>query len=115
MDMATTVGWASLAIGTICALSALVLAFKTASKTKAVTEAVEQAADRAKATANEADAGTFQAQAGPLSTTLEAVAKLAAALKDLDRVGQLLSVSLGFFAIAGVVAGLEEVAQAISK
>jgi hypothetical protein len=54
-------------------------------------------------------------QSGAVSTTIDSVSKLATAMKDLDRVGQLLAVSMGFFGVAAVAAGLESVANAIAK
>jgi hypothetical protein len=48
-----------------------------------------------------------------LSTTVDSVAKLAVALKDLDRVAQLLTLSLGFLAVSAVAAGVADLARAV--
>lgn len=113
MDMTTVVGWASLLAGILCLLMALYLAFTSQDEREAVKKAVEEAAKKAEGATKQKD-GTFEQQAGAISTSLEAVATLAASLKDLDRVAQLLTVSLGFFAIAAVAAGLEGVAKAVA-
>lgn len=112
--LADVIGWTSLVAGLGCLVIALILAVKTSAEVASVKTAAKKVADKTTAAAEKNDE-TFQKQAGALSTGLEAVAKLAAALKDLDRVAQLLTVSLGFFSIAGVVAGLEQVATAIAK
>jgi hypothetical protein len=108
------VGWTSLLAGVACLVAGLILALTTRGEREAAKEAAKEMAAKTKEVAGKPD-GEFQQQAGALSTSLEAVAKLAASLKDLDRVGQLLVVALGFFAIAGAVAGLEQVAAAIGS
>lgn len=113
MNLSNVVGWSSLAAGIACLVIALILAMRDEGERKKAKEAVKAAAD--KTTASTKDDATFKQQAGPLSTTLDSVGKLAAALKDLDRVAQLLSVSIGFFGVAAVAAGLESVANAIAK
>lgn len=112
MEFVDAVGWASLAAGVGCLLVALLLGIATSDDRKATKEAAQTVAEKTKEAAGDQE-GKFQEQAGSLSTTLDSVAALATALKDLDRVAQLLSVALGFFGIAGVVAGLEQVAQSL--
>ena len=106
MDDATLVVWASLAAGAACLLIAFALALREAPERKAAREAVRQIADATKRAAA-ADKSSVQPQAADLATSLEALAALAKALKDLDRVAQLLTVALGFFVI---VIGLPMVA-----
>jgi hypothetical protein len=55
---------------------------------------------------------------GPLtnqsvSSTMDSVAKLAAALKDLDRVAQMFTLALGFLAVGAVAAGVDAISGAI--
>lgn len=49
-----------------------------------------------------------------LSTAMDGVAKVASALKDLDRVAQMFTLALGFLAVAAVAAGVEVVAATAS-
>lgn len=48
-----------------------------------------------------------------LSTTVDSVAKLASALKDLDRVAQMFILALGFLSVAAVAAGVDTIAGAV--
>lgn len=48
-----------------------------------------------------------------LSTAVDSVAKLAGALKDLDRVAQMFTLALGFLSVAAVAAGADAIAGAI--
>lgn len=105
-DQVAVIVLASLAAGLVSLGVALILALRDS-------EVRKQAKDAVKALAQKTtDADDLAEQAG-LSGALEAVAKLAAALKDLDRVGQFLTASIGFFAVAGVAAGLDSVGDAI--
>jgi hypothetical protein len=48
-----------------------------------------------------------------LSSTVDSVAKLAGALKDLDRVAQMFTLALGFLSVAAVAAGVDAIAGAV--
>lgn len=48
-----------------------------------------------------------------LSNTVDSVAKLASALKDLDRVAQMFTLALGFLSVAAVAAGVDAIAGAV--
>jgi hypothetical protein len=114
MDLLSgAIGWTSLVAGAACLVLSVVAFFQTKDERKSARDALKTAAEQAKGASQ--DAGKFGEQAGALSTGLGAVADLAKALKDLDRVGQLLVLALGFLAVGGVVAGLEEVATAIAE
>jgi hypothetical protein len=48
-----------------------------------------------------------------ISTTVDSVAKLAGALKDLDRVAQMFTLALGFLSVSAVSAGVDAIARAV--
>lgn len=102
--MGELVAFVSLAAGLACLISAIYLLFQDTDASRSVAKAIENAA-----LASAADTKGFAA----LPPTLESVASIAKALKDLDRVAQLLTVALGFFAIAGVAAGLESIGEGL--
>jgi hypothetical protein len=47
------------------------------------------------------------------SAAIDSVAKLAAALKDLDRVAQMTTLALGFLAVGAVAAGVDAISSAV--
>lgn len=49
-----------------------------------------------------------------IATGIDSVAKLAAALKDLDRVAQMITLALGFLTVAAVAAGVDAISTAIA-
>jgi hypothetical protein len=48
-----------------------------------------------------------------LSAAVESVAKLASALKDIDRVAQMFTLALGFLSVAAVAAGVDAIAGVV--
>jgi hypothetical protein len=95
-------GFICLVVGLAMLVADYYLKYRTATKAK---EAVDAAQPRI------AD-GQLQEQ-GAVSGALDSVAKLAAALKDLDTGARVLVLSVAFFAVAAVAAGADAVAGAI--
>lgn len=95
--LSQAIGWSSLVLGIICVALGLLLAWSQRNA---------KPPERPKPGLGE--------QAG-VTEAIKATTDFAKALKDLDRSGQLLIIGVLFFAIAGLVAGLESVANAIES
>lgn len=114
MSVASILAWTTLVGGglvLILALIDIVLGWRPQKNAKA---AIGRAA--AAANQNTAPNGGLNPQAGVnFKDSWEALAKLATALKELDRSSRLFVISLGLFAIAGATIGVETIAQAIGS
>lgn len=89
----------------------LIQSWTTASSTKA---ALKNAAEIAKRTNPNSDELEKQS-AVDFKGSWEALAKLAAGLKDLDRSSRLFVISLAFLAVAAVAAGTGEFSSAVAS
>lgn len=110
--MVALVSWVTVVMGIILFVVAMLdigLTWKaTIDAKKAVGKVAEDTKNKA-----EAQQGLVP-QAGPdFKSAWEGLASLAAALKDLDRGSRLLVLSLAFLAVAGVLTGVDTVADAI--
>lgn len=102
------IAYGSVAAGVVCVVVGLAYAFQDL---QAQSDA-RQAAKRGAALANTTTEGGFQQQAD-VAPAFEALAKLAAALKDLDKSNRYFVLALGFFGVAALCAGVKEVTSAI--
>jgi hypothetical protein len=111
--MTITVTWFALSAASVLLILGLVDLAITWNTTNAAKDAVGKAA--AIATVSNENADTLQAQSAvDFKGAWEALASLAAALKDLDRSSRLFMMSLAFFAVAAAAAGLGEIADAVA-
>jgi hypothetical protein len=111
--MTDTVTWFSLAAAIVLFLLAAIDVGLSWATTKAAQDAVAKAAAVAQQ-ANENSETLQQQSAVDFKGAWEALAALAAALKDLDRSSRLFVLSLAFLAVAAVGAGMGEIADAIA-
>jgi hypothetical protein len=113
-DLAAAVTWFSLVAGSICLAVGLVVAIVETLRHREVSKEAKDAVQAAVATAKEGKAETLAAQ-GAIGDTMESLAKLATALKDLDVGTRILVLGVALYAIAGIAAGLDSVAAAVDS
>lgn len=110
--MSEAISWVGLigaGILLICGVVDLVMTWSTKSKIRHVTDSVAEGASR-----EVPDTGGLQPQSAvDITNSVDAIAKLAAALKDLDRTSRLFVLSLTFLAVAAAATGLNDIAQAL--
>jgi hypothetical protein len=113
-DLTPVVMWFGLAAGTICLLVGGFVAIVMALKQHAVVKEAEKAVQTAvsKSTATDVDGIKQQSQA---SSVIEAVAKLATSMKDLDVGTRIMLLSVVFYAIASIAAGMDAIGTGIGK
>lgn len=95
--LSTAIGWTALVLGALAILAGIAVAL--------VHKREEKPAIAAAVPGNQ----------GAIGDTFKSVAELAKALKDLDSSGRLLTIGVLLIGIAAVVAGLDEVADAIAS
>jgi hypothetical protein len=115
-DLSTVVMWFSLIAGSICLAVGLFVAIFETLRHREVSKEAKKAAEAAvtKAGQQTGEAGPLAAQ-GAIGDTMESLAKLAAALKDLDVGTRILVLGVALYAIAGIAAGLDAIASAVSS
>lgn len=112
-DLARLMTYSSLAVGALLVIvGVILLAMEQASAQGKAKKALSNAARAAEAASK--DAGTLAEQADSLGGAFEGLSKLAAALKDLDVSTRLIVLGLGFFAVAGLSAGLDAVGEGLA-
>lgn len=106
---AQTFSWITVVLGAlviVIALADLVRSWRPAAK---VRESIEISLDK-----SDVSQDGLSEQAGTdFSGTWEGLAKLATALKDLDRSSRLLFIGLALLALGGTLIGVEAIAEAI--
>ncbi|HEX8863211.1 MAG TPA: hypothetical protein VGC06_29790 [Actinomycetes bacterium] len=105
--MTILVAWAAVLAAFLCLATGILSAVQTRPKRREVINALRPP----RPPADDGVPGPITNQS--LSTTMESVAKLASALKDLDRVAQMFTLALGFLAVAAAAAGVDAVANAV--
>lgn len=105
--MAQVVTWSAIVAAAICLAVGIWSAIQVLPKQRAVLQAVTPP-----------ELGNKNEVAGPvtnqsISTAVDSLAKLAGALKDLDRIAQMFTLALGFLSIAAVSAGVDAIAGAV--
>ena len=114
-NLPDVVTWFSLVAGGLCVLVGLWVAFDEAGRRKEVANEVKDAVKKAVAEVKKDQKTEEDLTAqGAIGDTLESLAKLATALKDLDIGTRILFVGLALFAIAGIAAGVDSVATAVA-
>lgn len=114
-DLSTAVTWFSLIAGSICLAVGLCVAVVETLRHREVSKEATTAARAAVAKASQqAGAADDLAAQGAIGDTLESLAKLATALKDLDVGSRIIVLGVALYAIAGVAAGVDAVAAAVS-
>lgn len=110
--MSEAISWVGLVgagILLICGVVDLVVTWSTKSKIRQVTDSVAEGASQVAP-----NTGGLQPQSvADVTDSVDAIAKLAAALKDLDRTSRLFVLSLTFLAVAAAATGLNDIAQAL--
>ena len=114
-DLATAVTWFSLVAGSICLGVGLVVAIIEALRHREVSKEAKNAVQAAVSKATQTPSGEDLAAQGAIGDTMESLAKLATALKDLDIGTRILVLGVALYAIAGVAAGLDSVAAAVDS
>ncbi len=94
--LSTAIGWTALVLGTLAILTGIAVAVIHKREEKPAIAAVP-------------------GNQGAIGDTFKNGAELAKALKDLDSSGRLLTIGLVLIGIASVVAGLDNVADAIAS
>lgn len=108
-DVISWVGLIGAGILLLCGVVDLVVTWSTKSRIRQVTDSVAEGASN-QAPAN----GGLQPQSViDITDSVDAIAKLAAALKDLDRSSRLFVLSLTFLAVAAAATGLNDIAEAL--
>lgn len=97
MDLSQAIGWVCLVLGAIAILAGVAVALKYMNVKPPEKPAAEVVGDH-----------------GAVVDVIGKTTEFAKALKDLDSSGRLLTVGVLLIAIAGVVAGLDNVADAIA-
>jgi hypothetical protein len=114
-DLATAVTWFSLVAGSICLAVGLVVAIIEALRHREVSKEAKDAVQAAVSKAKQTPSGEDLAAQGAIGDTMESLAKLATALKDLDVGTRILVLGVALYAIAGIAAGLDSVAAAVDS
>lgn len=113
-DLTPVVMWFGLGAGTLClvvgGVVAIIMAMKQNEVVNKATEAVATAVD--KSTATDADGIKQHSQA---SNVIESVAKLATSMKDLDVGTRIMLLSVVFYGIASIAAGLDAIGSGIGS
>ncbi|MEU5884497.1 hypothetical protein [Spirillospora sp. NPDC047279] len=102
--MIATVAVFSLVAAAVCLVVGAFSAFGVRDKRREVIAAI-----RVPSIGDDASAGMADRS---LAATFDSVARLAAALKDLDRVAQMFTLALGFTAVAALAVGIDAIARA---
>jgi|GEM_PF-4059677 hypothetical protein len=95
-SLSQAIGWVCLALGAIAILAGVAVAMKYKNVTPPEKPAAEVVGDQ-----------------GAVGDVIDKTTEFAKALKDLDSSGRLLTVGVLLIAISGVVAGLDNIADAI--
>lgn len=111
--MVTTIAWFALAAAAVLFLVGVIDLVQSWGRTEKAKEALKEGTQKLKDVS--ADKATLEEYAGvDVKGTWEALAKLATALKDLDRSSRLFTLSLAFLAVAGATVGLEAIGTGLA-
>jgi hypothetical protein len=115
MDLPEITMWWSLSAGTLFLFIGLGMAIVQADRNNAVADRAKAAAEHAVATAAKTGKTPEELrEQGAIGDTLESVAKLATALKDLDIATRVLVLGVALLAIGALAAGIDSIAAAAS-
>jgi exopolyphosphatase/pppGpp-phosphohydrolase len=111
--MVTMIAWVSLAAAAVLFVVGVVDLAQSWGRTEQTKEALKEGTQKLKEVS--ADKSTLEEYASvDVKGTWEALAKLATALKDLDRSSRLFTLSLAFLAVAGATVGLDAIGSGLA-